>query len=423
MGKISVSVLGGTREVGKSAILLEAGGTRVLLDYGMKLIPKEHPQFPPIPEKVDAVLLSHAHLDHSGSLPRLVRKGFDIPIYGIDITREYIDLLLYDAIKVAKLKEHNIGYGSKEVRKVLNNFRPVEFNVPFKIGDLEITAFNAGHIPGSAMFYIRYDGRSLLYTGDFNTLSSRLMPPAQIENIPEVDILITESTYAMREHPPREKQESLLKEIIIDTLKSGGTAVVAGFAIGRLLEVAMALRAKGFRGKIFLDGMARRSTEITELFSNRVRDSDDLKLTTMSITSVRNWQMRKKIAKKPNVILTTSGMLEGGPVHYYMKERREDENSTITLTGYQVDGTEGRRLLEEGRVEIEGEETWIMMKVNQLNFSAHASRSGILRMINELKPESIMVVHGEHSNLFAEELEDKMGISSFSPEIGEEIIF
>ncbi len=423
MGKISIAALGGTREVGKSAILLEAGETRVLLDYGMKLIPKEHPEFPPIPERVDAVLLTHAHLDHSGSLPRLVSHGKKVPVYGIDITREYSELLLYDAIKVARLREHNIGYGPKDVRKTLSSFRPVEFNVPFKVGNLEVTAINAGHIPGSAMFYLKYDGRSVLYTGDFNTIPSRLMPPASIEDIPPVDILITESTYAMKEHPPRSKQEALLKEIVLETLKSGGTAIVAGFAIGRLLEVAMALRSKGFKGRLFLDGMARKSTEITEYFSNRVRDPDSLRLAIRSITSVRNWHMRKKIAKKSDVILTTSGMLEGGPVHYYLKEKKEDENSTVTLTGYQVEGTEGRKLLEEGKMEIEGEETWIMMKVNQLNFSAHASRSGILGLIKELKPESVVVVHGENSNMFANELEDKMSIPAFSPEIGEEAVF
>lgn len=422
MGKISVTALGGTREVGKSSLLLEAGETSILLDYGMKLIPKEHPEFPPIPENVDAVLLSHAHLDHSGSLPRLTKNGKNVPVYGIDVTREYSELLLYDAIKVAELKGHDIGYGPKEVRSTLTNFRPIEFNVPFRVGELEVTAINAGHIPGSAMFHIKYDGTRVLYTGDFNTVPSRLMPPASIDDIPPVDILITESTYAKKEHPPRKNQELLLKEILVETLKSGGTAVVAGFAIGRLLEVAMALRANGFRGRLFLDGMARKSTEITEYFSSRVRDADDLKLTIRSITSVRDWHMRKKLAKRPSVILTTSGMLEGGPVHYYVKEKKEDENSTVILTGYQVDGTEGRRLLEEGRMQIEGEETWIMMKVNQLNFSAHASRSGIIKLIEELNPESTIVVHGEESEEFADEIESKMGISAFSPELGEEVI-
>ncbi len=423
MSRLAIRVLGGTREVGRSAILLDTGKTRVLLDYGMKLIPKEHPQFPPmVDEKIDAILLSHAHLDHSGSIPRLYRNERSPPIYGVDITREYTEILLYDAIKVAKLKGHSLGYGPDEVRKALNNFRSIEYGVPFKVGDLEITAYNAGHIPGSAMFHIKYNSNTLLYTGDFNTVKSRLMPPADIDDIPRTDFLITESTYALKEHPPREGQELLLKSVVIETLKQGGTAVVAGFAIGRLLEVAMALKAQGFKGRIYLDGMARKSTEITERYPERVRDFSEMALVTREITFVRNWNMRKKVAKRPSVILTTSGMIEGGPVHYYLKEKGDDENSSITLTGYQIEGTEGRRLLKDGKVAIDGEDKLIMMKVNLLNFSAHASRSGILKLIDSVRPSGVMVVHGEDSERFANELEEREGISAFSPEVEEEIL-
>jgi len=422
MAKVSVTCLGGTREVGKSAILLEAGRTKVLLDYGMKLIPKQHPEFPPIPEEVDAVLLTHAHLDHSGALPRLVSHGMEVPIYALDITKYYTELLLYDSIKVAKLKGHNLGYGEREVKKTLENFRTIDFNIPFKVGDLEVTAIDAGHIPGSAMFHVNYDGTSLLYTGDFNTVESRLMPPARIEDIPKVDILITETTYAKKEHPPRDKQEILLKETVMETLNSGGAVIIAGFAIGRLLEVAMALRARGFKGDIFLDGMARKSTEITSEFSNKVRNYEEMSLTIRSMIPVRDWGMRERIAKRPSVVLTTSGMLEGGPVHYYVRERKEDESSSLILTGYQVDGSEGRRLLEEGRMEIDGEDNWVTMKVNQLNFSAHVSRSGILRTIRELDPREVVAVHGDRAHEFADELE-KVGISAYSPEIGETIAF
>ncbi len=423
MSKLTIRVLGGTREVGRSAILLDTGKTRVLLDYGMKLIPKQHPQFPPmVDEEVDAILLSHAHLDHSGSIPRLYRRGRAPPIYGIDITRDYSEILLYDAIKVAKIKDHSLGYGADEVRRALNNFRPIEYGVPFRVGDLEITAYNAGHIPGSAMFYIKYDSSTLLYTGDFNTSRSRLMPAADIDEIPKTDFLITESTYAFKEHPPRDKQEVLLKNVVLETIKARGTAIIAGFAIGRLLEVAMALKAQGYKGRLFLDGMARRSTEITESYPERVRDYNEMALVAREITFVKNWAMRKKVAKRPSVILTTSGMIEGGPVHYYLKEKGEDENSSITLTGYQIEGTEGRRLLEEGKVEIDGEDRWILMKVNQLNFSAHASRSGIMKLIHSVRPSGVMVVHGEDSEKFANQLEEKEGISAFSPEVDEEVL-
>lgn len=423
MAKLRITALGGTREVGKSALLLEAGRTKVLLDYGMKLIPKKHPEFPPVPDEVDAVLLTHAHLDHSGSLPRLVSHGKEVPIYALDVTKHYTELLLQDTIKVAKARGHNVGYGAREVNKTLENFRQVEFNVPFRVGDIEVTAIDAGHIPGSAMFHISYDGISLLYTGDFNTIESRLMPPARLEDIPEVDILVTESTYAKREHPPRDRQEILLRDTVMETVNEGGTAIIAGFAIGRLLEVAMALRARGFRGNIFLDGMARKSTEITAEFSNRVKSRDEMRLTIKSLFFVRDWGIREKIIRNPSVVLTTSGMLEGGPVHYYLKKKREDENSTLTLTGYQVDGSEGRRLLEEGRIEIDGEDNWVTMRVNQLNFSAHASRSGILKLIKELEPKEVIVVHGDSTEEFARELEEKMGVPAQSPDLGETIEF
>ncbi|HDI86455.1 MAG TPA: MBL fold metallo-hydrolase [Candidatus Korarchaeota archaeon] len=423
MSKMLVSVLSGYNEVGRSAILVEAGDTRILLDYGMKLIPKSQPLFPPEVEGVDAVLLSHAHLDHSGAIPALFRSRGKWPkVYALDITRDYSDVLLADAIKVAKARGHTLPYGMREVRQSLANFRQVEFGVPFKVGDVEITAYNAGHIPGSAMFYLRYDGKSILYTGDLNMRETRLMPAADT-SIPKVDLLIMESTYAFKEHPRREGQEMLLKEVVDETLKSGGVAVIAGFAIGRLLEIAMALKARGFRGRMFLDGMARRGAEITDAYPDRVRDPDILRYVERFIKPVDGWRLRKKLVKRPNVILTTSGMLEGGPVHFYLKELKDDPKSSVTLTGYQIEGTEGRRLIEEGRMTIDGEEVEIQMKVNQLNFSAHASDSGLRRFVKQLEPEAIMTIHGEYSARFAKELTEEFGISAIAPsEAGEEIL-
>ncbi|RLG42960.1 MAG: MBL fold metallo-hydrolase [Thermoproteota archaeon] len=423
MSKMSVSVLSGHNEVGRSAVLVEAGDTRILLDYGMKLIPKSQPLFPPEVEDVDAVLLSHAHLDHSGAIPALFRSRGKWPkVYALDITRDYSDVLLADAIKVAKARGHTLPYGMREVRQSLANFRQVEFGVPFKVGDVEITAYNAGHIPGSAMFYLRYDGKSILYTGDLNMRETRLMPAADT-SIPKVDLLIMESTYAFKEHPRREGQEMLLKEVVDETLKSGGVAVIAGFAIGRLLEIAMALKARGFRGRMFLDGMARRGAEITDAYPDRVRDPDILRYVERFIKPVDGWRLRKKLVKRPNVILTTSGMLEGGPVHFYLKELKDDPKSSVTLTGYQIEGTEGRRLIEEGRMTIDGEEVEIQMKVNQLNFSAHASDSGLRRFVKQLEPEAIMTIHGEYSARFAKELTEEFGISAIAPsEAGEEIL-
>ncbi len=421
MGRMTVQVVSGYDEVGKSAVLVEAGGKRILLDYGMKLVPKQEPVFPPPVEDVDAVLLTHAHLDHSGAIPTLFKNGRGPAIYGIDVTREYSDILLSDAIKVARIRGHSIPFGMREVRTTLSRFRYVEYGVPFRIGEVEVIPFNAGHIPGSAMYYLSYDGRSMLYTGDFNLTETRLMPRADLD-IPRVDLLVMESTYAYREHPERSGQEQLLRNLVEDALKRGGSAVVAGFAIGRLVEVAMALRSRGFRGPLFLDGMAKRGLDITEAFADRVKDPDYLRYVSRGIRRVNGWNLRKRIASSRSVILTTSGMLEGGPVHFYIKRLKDDPNSSLTLTGYQIQGTEGRRLLEEGKMTLDDEEVRVEMRVTQLNFSAHASRRNLLELIREISPKTVIPMHGDATDRFAEEISERYGISAFSiGGLGEEV--
>ncbi len=413
MSKISIRVLGANTEVGRSAIMVQAGDKRILLDYGLKLIPKKEPLYPEEVDDVDAVLLSHAHVDHSGAIPTLFRGRDDIPIYGVDVTKDLMELLLYDSIKVAKRRGYQLRYGPKEVKKALKNYRPIEYRVPFRIGDVRVIAYDAGHILGSAMFRLEFDGFSILYTGDFNLRKSRLVPPADT-NISKVDLLITESTYAFREHPPRKGQERLLKKIVLETMKNKGLSVIAGFAIGRLAEIALVLSDLNI--KFFLDGMAKKSAKITEEHRDRVRNFREFRRAMEATIFVKSWKMRRKIVNKPSVVLTTSGMLEGGPVHFYLKEKHEDERSSITLTGYQIEGTEGRKLLETGEITIDDEDIEVDMRVSQLNFSAHASRSNILELIKTVSPDMVIPVHGEETEGFAEELRKTFNIASVSLE-------
>ncbi len=413
MSKISIRVLGANTEVGRSAIMIQAGDRRILMDYGLKLVPKKEPLYPEEVDDVDAVILSHAHVDHSGAIPTLFRKRDDVPIYGVDITGDLMELLLYDSIKVAKRRGYHLRYGPKEVRKALENYRSIEYRVPFRIGNVRVTAYNAGHIPGSAMFRLEFDGFSILYTGDFNLRRSRLVPPADV-NMPKVDLLITESTYAFREHPPREGQERLLKRIVLETMKRGGLSVIAGFAIGRLAEISLVL--SDLNMKFFLDGMAKKSARITEEYRDRVRNFREFRRAMEATVFVKNWKVRRKIVNKPSVVLTTSGMLEGGPVHFYLKEKHEDERSSITLTGYQIEGTEGRKLLETGEMTIDEENVEVNMRVSQLNFSAHASRSNLLELIKLVSPDMVVPVHGEETERFAKEIKETFDIASVSLE-------
>ena len=422
MAQISVQIVGGRTEVGRTAILLEAGGKRILLDYGVKLVPKKPPLFPPEVEDVDAVLLTHAHLDHSGAIPLLFRDGDGPPVYAVDVTAKYLEILYPDALKVSRQRDGPgaMPYGYREVARALRNFRSVEYGVPFKVGGVEITPFNSGHIPGGAMFHISCDGVNVLYTGDFNLSQTRLMPPAELD-LPRVDLLITESTYAFKEHPSRSGQERLLHALVRQTLKRRGLAIVAGFAIARLTEVAMALRMSGFPGPIFLDGMARRALDVTEAYSDRVRDPDLLHFTGGSLRRVSGWQLRRKVADMSTVVLTTSGMLEGGPVHYYIKSRLGDPESHIVLTGYQIEGTEGRRLLEEGRMVIDGSEVEVDLRVSQLNFSAHADMEGLVKMVRAASPRLVIPVHGEETERFARYISEELGFEAFLPSVGEEV--
>ncbi len=419
MSSLKIKPLGAIDEVGRSAILLEAEEKRILLDYGIKLRPKQSPLFPPEIDRVDAVLLTHAHLDHSGALP-LLFKGRESPkIYGIDITRDFIELLLYDSIKVAKKRGYTIGYGPSEIKRLLKNFRPVEYEVPFRIGPFEIIPFDAGHIPGSTMFYIRTDGTSLLYTGDFKLRNTRLSKGADTD-LPEVDLLITESTYSQREHPDRKGQEKLLLEVVRDTINRGGLAIVAGFAIARLNEIAMVLSAGGARN-LYLDGMARAGTEILTSYPYRLRDSKEFRFSLRNLTFVADWKIRENLAKRPSIVLTTSGMLEGGPVHFYLERKMEDPFSSLTLTGYQIEGTEGRRLLEEGEIYINGERKSVELRVNQLDFSAHVGRSGLFEFIKVVEPKQVLPVHGEETEKFGKEISEKIGVSVLCPSMEEEL--
>ncbi|RLG48712.1 MAG: hypothetical protein DRN92_00315 [Thermoproteota archaeon] len=419
MSLLKVKPLGAIGEVGRSAVLLEAEGKRILLDYGIKLRPKQSPLYPPEVENVDAVLLTHAHLDHSGALPLLFRGKNSPKVYGLDITRDFVELLLYDSIKVAKKRGYTIGYGPQEIKKLMKNYRPIEYGVPFKIGPVEVIPFDSGHIPGSTMFYVRTNGTSLLYTGDFKLRNTRLSRGAE-RDLPEVDLLITECTYSQREHPSRKGQEKLLREVVRDTINRGGLAIIAGFAIARLNEIAMILSSGGIKN-LYLDGMARAGTEILLSYPHRLRDDKEFEFSLRNLRMVGNWKFRESIIRRPSIVLTTSGMLEGGPVYFYLEKRREDPVSSLTLTGYQIEGTEGRRLLQEGEIYIDGERRTIEMRVNQLDFSSHVGRSGLFEFIRAVEPKQVVPIHGEETEKFGEEVQELVGVDVISPSLEEEI--
>ncbi|MCS7093999.1 MAG: MBL fold metallo-hydrolase [Candidatus Aenigmarchaeota archaeon] len=405
-----ISFLGAMSCVGASGILVESKGTRLVLDYGTK--PRETPPKFPLPvENPTAVLLSHAHLDHSGALPILTKK-YSTPVYSLDINKELVELLLEDSIKVSREEGYELPFSSFDVERTVKNFVDVRYNKKIKIGNFDVTFFDAGHIPGSSMIFLESEKTNLLYTGDFNVNSTRLIEGCE-KDLPKVKNLIIESTYSDRDHPERVREEKEMVRIVDETVSNGEPVLIAAFAVGRSQEVLLILYSYGINYPVYLDGMAKKATTIINKYKNLLRDENSFEEALDFVTFVEP-KNRKKLIKQPCVIITTSGMLNGGPVTYYLKKLHKREKSSLILTGWQIENTPGRILLETGKF-IDGKEEFeVKMNVNRLDFSAHAGRKELFNFIEKLNPDKIFCIHGDHTQEFAEELRNK-GFEAFAP--------
>jgi putative mRNA 3-end processing factor len=402
---------GGAKEVGRSVILVK-GKKTFLFDYGLKPLSKGV-EFPlPLTEKLDAVFVSHGHLDHVGCLP-LLRKN--ISIYGNEITSHFIRLLLTDTLKIARQEGYFIGFNEEDIQAVLRRFHSIDYNEEIKFGDTIVKTLDAGHIPGSYMFLLE-DEKRLLYTGDFKLSDTRLVKGAKIDV--EADILIMESTYSEKNHPDRRKEEARLVEFINETLDNSGVVLMPSFAISRSQEILLILNEYGIKTPIFVDGMATFATDIINAYPELQKDYNSLKkaMQRLDIRYVDPLQ-RKKIVKQPCIIIAGSGMLEGGAVLEYMKRLYDKENCSIALTGFQVPGTAGHSLLTTGKMSLDGREINVKASVKQFDLSSHASRDELFELVDKVNPEKVLCIHGDNTEKFADELKER-GFDAISPDAG-----
>ncbi len=432
-----VRFLGAAKEVGRSSVEVYYKGTRLVVDSGVNLGASREDRFPLDPEgPIDAVLLTHAHLDHSGYTPKLVKEN-DCPIYATPPTRDVSEILLIDYLNLYP-KDEAKPFEHRDIMTLRKKEKLVQYYAPFQVGDLEVIPFSAGHVLGSVMFLIKTDYGNILYTGDINTAGTRTLRGADT-NLPEVNYLIIESTYGGNQdiHPSRKKVEKQFVENIRETLLSGGVVIIPAFALGRAQEVILTLIHYLESGKlpevpIFVDGMIREVSKIYSLYwswlrpelQRRVRQSKRSLFDHKAIEEVKN---RDEILEltEPFIVVTTSGMLQGGPVLVYLKRFGGDRRNLIYLTGYQVKGTRGRMLLDGVR-EIplsEDEKIIVEARVEFADFSAHSDQSGLLGFISKLKGlKEVMLVHGEYSKML--DLREKLrkkGIPTFIPSLGEKV--
>ncbi|MBS3054424.1 MAG: MBL fold metallo-hydrolase [Candidatus Aenigmarchaeota archaeon] len=411
---MKLTVLGAGREVGKSAVLMESRNSRILMDYGVKIRP-EPPEYAPLPpEKPDAVVISHAHLDHSGALPRLYGK-WKLPAYMTDVTLNLTQLLIEDSIKIAKKEGYKMPFSEVELAKAVKQTNTINYGQPFKAGNLNCSLFDAGHIPGSASVLVKGD-KNLLYTGDIHNEPTSLLRGARLPK--GVDVLVTESTYAGRNRVPREKEEEKLIESVEEVIAEGETALIPAFAVGRAQEVLLLLEK--YAKYIALDGMAKKATGIVSSHGHRIKDAKKLQGVLDKIMWVRSEKGRAAAMKNRPIILSSAGMLSGGPIISYLRRIADDKEARIMFTGYLVEDSPGWGVLNNKVYNNEGEKFDINCRVEQYELSAHASREGLMRIIEETNPSQVVCVHGDSCEQFAKEIR-KTGREAFAPANGETI--
>ncbi|MCD6547538.1 MAG: beta-CASP ribonuclease aCPSF1 [Nanoarchaeota archaeon] len=427
---IRVSILGAGREVGRSCLLLQTPISNVLLDCGLNVANPEN-AFPYFnaPEfdihKIDAVVISHAHLDHSGALPLLYKYGYTGPVYSTDPTRDIMTLLQLDYIDVIQRSGKRPEYTSREIKEMIKNSITLDYDVVTDItADVRLTFHNAGHVLGSSLVHLNIgDGyHNLLYTGDFKYARTKLLEPA-LTKFQRVETLIMESTYGSKEdvQPSRQESEELLVNAIKSTIENKGKVLIPVLGVGRAQDI-MLIVEESIREKkipevpVYVDGMVWDVTAIHTAYPEFMnRDVKKLifaegknPFTSKYFTRVGSQEERDKLihSRKPCIIIATSGMLTGGSSVYYFQNLAENKKNSIVFVSYQAEGTLGRRVQRgEKQVPVEtfgGKIEMVNVKLNVYSIeglSGHSDRNQLLNYVKNLepKPRKVIVVHGENS--------------------------
>jgi hypothetical protein len=415
VGRMTVTFYGAAGEVGRSCIMVESKQARIILDAGIKL--GEVEERPVIEDSelrhIDAVVLSHAHMDHSSYLPHFFSKGYNGPVYATKPTFELVEIMTKDYMNISNPE----GVTKEGVKKLYKHCVPVEYYKEFRVKDLRIRLLPAGHILGSAMIEVT-DGRDrLLYSGDINMRSTKLFDPAYDKNL-NANVLIIESTYGGKNDVFPSDKEVLgkLAASIKETVNAGGKVIVPSLGVGRAQEILFTLDdyvTSGVLPKvpIYVDGMIGKVLKIYKRnvryckgeIQNRVKNKNNDPFESKNFTIVTSRQQRAKVLASEGacVVVTTSGMLKGGPVIQYLEKFAGDSNNKIILTSHQAEDTPGRQLLNGERDVVFGDEKLrikIEAKVEYIHMSGHADRPQLLKLIGKVKGlKTVFIEHGEEA--------------------------
>jgi putative mRNA 3-end processing factor len=414
---LQVTFLGGAREVGRIGIAVKTAKTQVIIDYGVML--ENTPGFPMHvpPKDVDGLILTHSHLDHSGALP-IFYINDKKPLFTNRLNLELSQLLIQDFIH---LSSYYLPFEYLELKTMMKNLRHLEFGETATLGDMKITLVNAGHTPGSAQVIVEAEGKRFLYTGDFNTEDSKLLAGASMD-YGEFDAVVTEATYADSDHTERKLLEKQFVQACTDVVEIGGTVLVPSFGVGRAQEMACILASNHFEYPIVLDGMAREASRVIMNEKEFLKDPKMFMNAMHSCEWVEGWRDRRKALKTPCAIITTAGMLKGGPAAFYLSKLGKKAINAVYLVSFQIPGTPGRELMETGMCTLDGKVRKIKAQYRHFDFSSHCGASRLKEALVKLggKPK-VFVVHGAEGNceLFADWAKTELGLDAVAPRTGE----
>ena len=400
--------LGGADAIGRMGMTMEGNGKTSLFEYGMS--PSKPPEYPLDCGRVHHMFLTHCHLDHCGMVPRICGRD-NCELFATPLTAEVSEIMMNDSLKIAKSENYPLPYTKGDIDRTMRNVVPLTFGDTIELDGLDITLHSAGHIPGATMFEIEKD-TSTLYSGDIHTINTRLVGPARPV---DCENLFIEGTYGGRLHPDRKEEEGRFLDKIAEVTDRGGKVLIPSFATGRTQEIMLLLKNSGY--DMWVDGMGRSVTRIYMNYPQYLLDFKRFKGARKAFQEVRNPHMRSQ-SGKGEVILTTGGMLDGGPVLGYLREMGRNPKNAVLLVGYQAEDTNGRMLMETGHVMMDGEPMKIECEIQKYDFSAHADHDQLIEFVRRCDPKNVILMHSETRELIKKDLEGDYNV--MLPELGKE---
>lgn len=441
---MKITFYGAAREVTGSCNLVEGEHTRLLIDCGMfqgcnLCDVKNYVKFPFDPSKIDALAITHAHLDHTGRIPKLVKEGFRGKIYATPPTVELAKIVLQDAFHIMKedneREQRPLLYEEEDIERAFENFVPLDYSHDLSIGEFTIRLRDAGHIFGSSFIELRSgDGKSAAFSGDLGNDGARVL--RQTAQLSAVDALVIESTYGNRIHEDESTRVSKLKEIVLRTINNKGVLIIPAFAIERTQQILYELNHMVEHGELpavdtYLDSpMAIRATRVMKKYPQyydkdalrTISTGDDLfDFPGLRLTETRSESITINDAPQPKIIIAGSGMMNGGRIQHHLRRYLSSKNNSVLIIGYQAEGTLGRDLYEgKKNVTVLGDKIHVKAHIESIGaYSAHADQKKLIQWVEtaQEKPKRIFCNHGDEGAAvaLATRFRDELDIPAEAP--------